>query len=111
MSFLRSQVAQQSKSCMSRCHAIHGVVHAIILQQHQQLIQGTSSQPQQQQQQQQQQDQGYIQPQQQLDQGWIEAIGTWVIQTLSEMCDVHVPPYCYTTISPSSDVATGMSGY
>ena len=129
MSFLRSQVVQHS-SCLvmweqccqqlkaipkqSRCEAIHNVVHAIVLQQQQQLVQGISTQPQQQQQQgQQQQGQGSSQPQQQtqLDQGWIAVIGTWVIQTIPAMCDVHVPPYCYTTISPSIDVTTGMGGY
>jgi hypothetical protein len=52
-----------------------------------------------------------FQPQQQLDEGSIEAIGTWVIQTMPVMCDVHVPPYCYTTVSSSSDATTGMSGY
>lgn len=125
----------------SRCEAIHSVVHAIILQQkksvegtssqpqqQQQECQGSiqpqqhqghgSRQPQQEQGQgsskphQQQLGQGMLfQPQQQLDEGSIEAIGTWVIQTLPVMCDMHVPPYCHTTISSSSDATTGMSGY
>ncbi|KAI5016050.1 hypothetical protein ZWY2020_005782 [Hordeum vulgare] len=90
---LRQQCCQQLSHIpnQSQCHAIHSVVHTIILQQHQQQLgEGTLAQP-----------QRSMQPQQhQLDQGWVDTIRTWVLQTLPTMCDLHVAPYCSTITSP-----------